>query len=100
MALVLCASFEKLMFASSNGLFTELTLDNLEPCGDLLVVYRGAVATQEKLGDVGRNRILTLEFTHKIFANHVAFKGFGRDCIDSVQSLTYRVNFQVWCVTN
>ena len=98
--LFLGAGLEQLMFPGADCLFTELTLDNLEAFGDFLVVHRGAVAAQEKFGDVGRNRILPLEFAHEILAHHVAFKGFCGNRIDGVQLLAHQVILQVWWTGN
>src|ERR1700739_976708 len=88
------------MFPGADCLFTELTLDNLEAVGDFLVLYRGAVAAQEKLGDVGRNRILPLEFAHESLAPHVASKGFCANRIDGIQLLAHQVILQVWWIAN
>ena len=41
------------MFAGADRLFAELTLDNLQAFGDLLVIHRGAVAAQ---GEIPRRR--------------------------------------------
>src|SRR5262245_12290478 len=88
------------MLAGADRLLTKLTLDNLEPFGDLLVIHRGAITAQEKFRDVCRNRILSLEFAHEIFAHHVAFEGFGGYRIDGIQLLTHNVNFQAWWIAN
>src|ERR1017187_1776324 len=88
------------MFPGTDCLLTKLTLDNLEAVGDFLVVHRGAIAAQEKFGDVGRDRILSLEFAHEILAHHVALKGFCGNRIDGVQLLAHQVILQVWWIVN
>src|SRR5437867_49344 len=77
------------MFAGADRLLTELTLDNFETFGDFLLIHRGAVAAQKKLGDISRNWILSLEFPHQIFAYHITFKGPGSDRVDSVKLLAH-----------
>src|ERR1035438_3260644 len=88
------------MFAGAHRLLTELTLNNLEAFGNFRVIDRGAIAAQEKLGDIGRNWILPLEFTNEIFAHHEALKGFGGDRIGGVQLLAHKVIVQVWWIAN
>src|SRR5258708_7482672 len=88
------------MFPGADGLFTKLTLDNLEAVGNFLCVHRGAVADQQKFGDVRRNRVLTLEFAYEILAHHIAFKSLCRNRIDGVQLLVHQVILQEWWISN
>ena len=98
--LFLGAGLEQLMLAGADGLLAELALDDLEAFGDFLFIHRGAVAAQQKLGDVGGNGVLPLEFAHQILAHHIAFKGLGGNRIDGVQLLAHKLIVPVWWAGN
>ena len=98
-ALLFCARLEKFMLASADCLLTQLPFDNFQALGDFLLVHRGAVATQEKLGDIGGDRVLALEFAHQILAHHVALKSLGRDRINGVE-LSHIFILRVWWAAN
>ena len=95
MPLFLGPRLEQLLLAGADGLFAELALDDLQAFGDLLLVHRGAVAAQQKLGHVGRHGVLPLELAHQVLAHHIAFEGRGSNRIDGVQWLAHEVSFQV-----
>src|SRR4051794_10337966 len=84
------------MLPGTDSLFAKLTFNNSESFSDFLFVHRCAVATEEKLGNVSRNRILALEFADQILAHHVAFVGPRRDRVYCIQLLAHRVSFQGW----
>src|ERR1039458_6757274 len=94
MPLVLGASLEQLMLSGAHRLFAKLTLHNLEAFGNLLVVHGSAVAAQQKLRDIGGNRVLALEFADQILAHYVAFVGPRRNPVYCIQLLAHRVSFQ------
>ena len=57
----------------------------LQPLGDLLVVGAGAVAAEQELADVGRDRVLALELQRQVLADDVAVERLGRDPVERVQ---------------
>ena len=84
MPLVLGACLEQLMFPRADSLLAELPLDDLEALGNFLIIHGRAVAAQEKLGNIGWNWILSLEFAHKVLAHHITFKNFRGNCVDGI----------------
>src|ERR1039458_3451213 len=94
MPLVLGASLEQLMLSGAHRLFAKLTLHNLEAFGNLLVFHGSAVAAQQKLRDVGGNRVLSLKLAHQVLAHYVAFVGPRRNRVYGIQLLAHRVSFQ------
>ena len=69
------ARLEELLFAGANGSVRQQSANDLEALFDLFGIGGGAVATDEELADVGRNRVGTLELLREVLAHHVALEG-------------------------
>ena len=77
---------EQLMGAGAHGPVAELALDDLEALGDLVGVGAGAVAAEQELADVGRDRVLALELEGQVLADDEAVERLGRDLVEALIS--------------
>ena len=84
-ALVAGAVLEELLLAGANGAFLHRALHHLEPGGDLVGVGGGAVAAEQELADVGRDRVLAAELLGEVLLDEVAVEHLGGERVEFVE---------------
>ncbi len=73
-ALLASPGFEEFVLAGTNDSFGELPLDDGEAFADLGLVSGRTIFADQKLGDVGRNRVAAAKLLGEVFTDHVSFK--------------------------
>jgi hypothetical protein len=75
---------EQLLLTAADRPVAKLPLDDLQPLLDLVLVHAGAVAAQEELADVGRDRILPRKLPDQVLADDVPVEGVRGDLVEAI----------------